>query len=63
MPGECEPCFIPGLNHITNAHIRCAVIIFIILGLGSKGTYQIDALKATQDTGSDLVGDVLSFAG
>jgi hypothetical protein len=39
------------------------VIIFIILGLGSKGNYQIDALKATQDTGSNLIGDVLSFAG
>jgi hypothetical protein len=44
-------------------YIRCAIIVFIIAGLGSKGNYQIDALKATQDTGSDLVGDVLSFAG
>lgn len=38
--------------------------IFVFLyGLGSKGTYDIQAQAEFEDTGRALVGDVLSFGG
>ncbi|KAK4057190.1 hypothetical protein OIO90_001685 [Microbotryomycetes sp. JL221] len=45
-------CFIP-----------CFIIYVIILGLGSRGHYDLQAGADTQDKGAALVGDVLSFAG
>ncbi|KAK4051357.1 hypothetical protein OIV83_002841 [Microbotryomycetes sp. JL201] len=41
----------------------CLVIYVIILGLGSRGKYDVNAGAAEQDTGSALIGGVLSFAG
>jgi len=45
------------------AWIMCGICFLIIVGLGHRGHYDLGALKATQDTGSNLAGDVLSFAG
>lgn len=35
----------------------------IIVGLGARGGYDVNKNNATQDTGSNLIGDVLSYAG
>lgn len=43
--------------------IVCFIIYCIILGLGARGGYDVHRLSATQDTGAELIGDVLSFAG
>ncbi|GAA5841423.1 hypothetical protein JCM3766R1_004079 [Sporobolomyces carnicolor] len=45
------------------AWIACFIIYLIILGLGSRGTYDVHAKTATMDTGKPLIGDVLSFFG
>ncbi|KAM0789268.1 hypothetical protein ACM66B_000110 [Microbotryomycetes sp. NB124-2] len=41
----------------------CLVIYIIILGLGSRGNYDVNAGADAQDKGAPLIGDVLSFAG
>lgn len=45
------------------AWIVSYIILVIIIGLGAKGGYQVDLHTATMDTGDNLIGDVLSFAG
>ncbi|GAA5885002.1 hypothetical protein JCM16303_006511 [Sporobolomyces ruberrimus] len=45
------------------AWIACFIIYLIILGLGSRGDYDVHAKTATMDTGRALTGDVLSFLG
>jgi purine-cytosine permease-like protein len=45
------------------AWIACFIIYCIILGLGSRGNYDVHAKTATMDTGKPLIGDVLSFFG
>ncbi|GAA5990986.1 hypothetical protein JCM5350_001839 [Sporobolomyces pararoseus] len=45
------------------AWIACFIIYCIILGLGSRGNYDVHAKTADMDSGRALTGDVLSFFG
>ncbi|GAA5904678.1 purine-cytosine permease family protein [Sporobolomyces salmoneus] len=45
------------------AWIACFIIYLIILGLGTRGNYDVHAKTADMDSGKALVGDVLSFFG
>ncbi|BGP47565.1 hypothetical protein JCM10450v2_003428 [Rhodotorula kratochvilovae] len=45
------------------AWIGCFIIYCIVLGLGSRGDYDVTRLTETMDSGRALTGDVLSFFG
>lgn len=39
------------------------VIMFMLWGLGAKAGYDINAQKPLEDTGINLIADILSFGG
>lgn len=45
------------------AWIGSFIIYCIVLGLGSRGNYDVNRLTPTMDEGRELTGDVLSFLG
>ena len=60
------PCFV-GYNLVHTyeryAWIVITIIMFMLWGLGGKAGFDIGAQKPLEDTGEDLIGDVLSFGG
>ena len=60
------PCFV-GYNLVHTyeryAWIVITIIMFMLWGLGGKAGFDISAQKPLEDTGEDLIGDVLSFGG
>ncbi|GAA5911571.1 hypothetical protein JCM8208_005680 [Rhodotorula glutinis] len=56
-----------GYKHVHHwerwAWIGSFIIYCIVLGLGSRGNYDVNRLTPTMDEGRELTGDVLSFLG